>query len=163
MHITFRLRNTSFQTKEHCSRSTLLFGGATRYFAFGEYSLALRLTSELVDLRAANANRIPLRFACGAESVSCVARPKQKRYAMRHPVFRLRRIFARSPPDKRACRSPSGECEPDSAALRLRSRVRFVRSTTKTKTVRDAYRFCFGGATRNRTGDKGFADPCLTA
>ena len=23
--------------------------------------------------------------------------------------------------------------------------------------------FCFGGATRNRTGDEGFADPCLTA
>ena len=23
--------------------------------------------------------------------------------------------------------------------------------------------FHFGGATRNRTGDKGFADPCLTA
>ena len=23
--------------------------------------------------------------------------------------------------------------------------------------------FCFGGATRNRTGDKGFADLCLTA
>ena len=25
------------------------------------------------------------------------------------------------------------------------------------------YPFFFGGATRNRTGDKGFADPCLTA
>ena len=28
--------------------------------------------------------------------------------------FRLRRIFAHSPPDKRACRSTSGECEPNS-------------------------------------------------
>ena len=32
------------------------------------------------------------------------------------PEFRLRRIFAHSTPGKRACRSPSGECEPDSAA-----------------------------------------------
>ena len=30
----------------------------TRNFAFGENSLALRLTSELVDLRAAKPNRI---------------------------------------------------------------------------------------------------------
>ena len=30
---------------------------------------------------------------------------------------RLRREFARSPPDKRACRSPSGECEPLFAPL----------------------------------------------
>ena len=34
---------------------------ATRYFAEGEYLHALRLTSELVDLRAADANRIPRR------------------------------------------------------------------------------------------------------
>ena len=27
----------------------------------------------------------------------------------------------------------------------------------------DVFGACFGGATRNRTGDKGFADPCLTA
>ena len=27
----------------------------------------------------------------------------------------------------------------------------------------NGYPFFFGGATRNRTGDKGFADPCLTA
>ena len=31
------------------------------------------------------------------------------------PEFRLRRKFARSPPGKRACRSSSGECEPDPA------------------------------------------------
>ena len=35
----------------------------TRVLAFGEDSLALRLTSELVDLRAANANLILRRFA----------------------------------------------------------------------------------------------------
>ena len=33
-------------------------GGATRYFAFGEYTHVLRLTSELVDLRTGYANPI---------------------------------------------------------------------------------------------------------
>ena len=37
-------------------------GASTRVLAVGEDSHALRLTSELVDLRAANANLIPLRL-----------------------------------------------------------------------------------------------------
>lgn len=34
-------------------------------------------------------------------------------------ISRSARIFARSTPGKRACRSPSGECGPDSATLRF--------------------------------------------
>lgn len=33
----------------------------------------------------------------------------------------------------------------------------------KTKNTHKGCFLCFGGATRNRTGDEGFADPCLTA
>ena len=164
-------------------------------------------------------------------------------------ISRYARIFARSTPDKRACRSSSGECEPDSAApegraepdsfralfpefrlwriylalaageraprrssggyanriwcapkkrtikifsdispdhrgrekytrnfaplaarmLRTGSRalcargtVRFVRSTSK-KAGHLLVSCFFGGATRNRTGDRGVADLCLTA
>ena len=74
----------------------------------GEYPRALRLASELADLRAADADRIPLRASAGgARSDGGVVFPKRK-----HPI--------------------SG-C------------------------------FRFGGATRNRTGDEGFADLCLTA
>ena len=81
---------------------------ATRYFAEGEYLHALRLTSELVDLRAADANQIPCRGAARSRSDGgWIAYPKEK-----HP--------------KMGC-------------------------------------FSFGGATRNRTGDEGFADLCLTA
>lgn len=52
---------------------------ATRYFTKGEYLHALRLTSELVDLRAADANRIPCREG-GAEPVRWrgIAYPKEK-------------------------------------------------------------------------------------
>ena len=39
---------------------------ATRYFAEGEYLHALRLTSELVDLRAADANRLRAALRHGA-------------------------------------------------------------------------------------------------
>lgn len=35
--------------------------------------------------------------------------------------------------------------------------------TAKKNGYPNGYPFFFGGATRNRTGDKGFADPCLTA
>ena len=38
--------------------------------------------------------------------------------------FRLWRIFARSTPDKRACRSPSGECEPYASLCSTQSFVR---------------------------------------
>ena len=41
---------------------------------------------------------------------------------MIHGISRFARIFARSPPGKRACRSPSGECGPDSAACGDRAR-----------------------------------------
>ena len=41
--------------KKHAS---LFFISMQRYFAYGEYTLALRLTSELVDLRAGYAKRI---------------------------------------------------------------------------------------------------------
>ena len=43
--------------------------------------------------------------------------------SFRYRDTRLRRGFARSSPGKRACRSPSGECEPHSAALRLRNGI----------------------------------------
>ena len=50
--------------------------------------------------------------------------PKRKNHAdwrgggkKRAGEFRLWRIFARSTPDKRACRSPSGECELPQSAL----------------------------------------------
>jgi len=57
---------TSFAAGKHHSKnaplsvdkSAFFVGGATRYFAFGEYTLALRLVSELPDLRAGYANRI---------------------------------------------------------------------------------------------------------
>ena len=75
----------------HCNKFS-------EFRALREYSHALRLENaslreSLSDLRAANANRIPLRL---------------------------------------------WRAEPGP----------FVRSTSKTKTVRDAYRFCFGGTTR---------------
>ena len=41
---------------------------STRNFAFGEYSRALRLESELADLRAANANRFPCASRGGNDS-----------------------------------------------------------------------------------------------
>jgi hypothetical protein len=50
--------------------------------ACGENLLTLCLTSELVDLRAANANLIPRRFACGASFEATSAAAKQKS----HPI-----------------------------------------------------------------------------
>ena len=84
---------------------------ASRNFAFGEYSLALRLTSKLVDLRAA---------------MRTGSRAPRALYAM-HGAH-------------------SDEWE---------------ESPKKKAPARGA--FLFGGATRNRTGDQDFADPCLTA
>ena len=75
----------------------------------GEYPLALRLANEFADLRAADADRIPLR------------------------------------------------------AKRGRSPVRWRSGATKKRKHPGMGCFRFGGATRNRTGDEGFADLCLTA
>ena len=44
------------------------FGGATRNFTCGEETLALRLVSELPDLRAAIADRGTASIACNAPS-----------------------------------------------------------------------------------------------
>ena len=52
-------------------------------------------------------------------------------------------------------RHPDGDKSPigkSDSALCVQNKKHFLRSA-----------FCFGGATRNRTGDKGFADLCLTA
>ncbi len=75
-----------------------------RNFTYGEYSHTLRLTSELVELRAANANRILARWAS----------------------------------------------------------ARFENGDSSNKKAPDGC-FFVGGATRNRTGDRGVADLCLTA
>lgn len=42
----------------------------TQVFAYGEDSRALRLESKLFDLRRANVNWIPLRYAHGAQCKS---------------------------------------------------------------------------------------------
>ena len=58
-------------------KGLFLFG--TRILAYGEDSHTLRLTSELVDLRAANANLILCRFARRAslEATSAAANAKR--------------------------------------------------------------------------------------
>ena len=50
----------------------------TRIFAYGEDFHALRLMSQLPDLRAGNANLIPRRFARGASFEATVPQPTQK-------------------------------------------------------------------------------------
>ena len=57
---------------------------------------------------------------------------------------------------RRTCTRPAGRS-------RMGSALREANSPTKTKNTRLGV-FCFsGGTTRNRTGDEGFADLCLTA
>ena len=81
----------------------------TEFAAMRQYPRALRLASELADLRAADADRIPLRAKRGRS-------PARRRVA---------------PPTQKNTPADGG--------------------------------VCVGGATRNRTGDEGFADLCLTA
>ena len=79
-------------------------------------------------------------------------------------ISRNARRYPRPAPGKRACRSSGGVCELDSAANGGRAQFDCVRSTSKTKTpTRLGRGFRFGGATQNRTGDRGVADLCLTA
>ena len=55
------------------------------------------------------------------------------------------------------------KCEPDSARLARRAVSDGVVSASKKKRAPLRCSFLFGGATRNRTGDRGVADLCLTA
>ena len=89
------------------------------------YLLALRLASELADLRAANANRYP---GCRKRMRSFCITDEDSRYR--------------------------SNVEPDPAQ----------RWGWRLQRKKDTFRCpCVTGATRNRTGDKGFADLCLTA
>gem|GEM_PF-3162492 len=154
--------------------------GATRYFAFGEYSHALRLKSELFDLRAANANRFRR-----TKIIKTIKPPSAV------PVLHNRM----APPNKSP--HPVGATRyfafgEYSHALRLKSELFDLRAANanrfrRTKIIKTikppsavpvlhnrmappnksphpvGWRLLFGGATRNRTGDEGFADLCLTA
>ena len=64
-------------------------GIATRNFAFGEDSLALRLGSELPDRRAANADRDPASCACGVPTDVGSNSFKRKDTALRVVSFLL--------------------------------------------------------------------------
>ncbi len=128
---------------------------ATRYFAEGEYLHALRLTSELVDLRAADANRIPRRRAARSRSDGEMARHLGicRGASISHALPRFRQRIALCGGD--ANRIPCRE------AARSRSDGGGIAYPKEKHPILGC--FSFGGATRNRTGDEGFADLCLTA
>ena len=87
---------------------------------------------------------------------------------MKHPDCttlhsRGARKYPRPAPGVQAPQSSGGATEPDSLRVAQENAIRRARSTTKSKRApRLGCSFAFGGATRIRTGDKGFADPCLT-
>ena len=87
------------------------------------------LTTHRVVIHCARAASLPRRSVY-RRAGACSRRNRRGRRPRRPAVSaqgnRLRRKFARSPPDKRACRSPSGETEPHSASQAKRSVIRNI-------------------------------------
>ena len=76
---------------------------------------------------------------------------------------RFARKYPRPAPGVQAPRPSGGVTEPVSLRVAQENAIRRACSATKSKWApQSGCSFGFGGATRIRTGDKGFADPCLT-
>ena len=75
------------------NRLVLNFVQATQVFAIGEDTLALRLTSKLVDLRAGYVNRILLRRRRAERSSNRMTPPKKRKTAS-HEGYRATQVFA---------------------------------------------------------------------
>ena len=87
-----------------------------------------------------------------------------------HPEFHLRRIFARLllsrrgwRPRQPACISKNGTSKAPSPTKTASNANGGVAPPKRKKEHPDGCSSRFGGTTRNRTGDKGVADLCLTA
>ena len=81
----------------------------------------------------------------------------------RHPPFALRAKICTLAACEQAPRRLRGKTEPVSLRVAQENAIRRAYSAPKRKKSTQAGAlFAFGGATRIRTGDEGFADPCLT-
>ena len=88
-----------------------------------------------------------------------------------HHLRRSRNIIGRKPPSFATCRNIVHLCPPcggmmlpfGQMMLRASTQMMLCPADTNEKILKAMLSGFFGGATRNRTGDKGVADLCLTA
>ena len=162
------------KNKKHFVRSAIVFGTMCSAFAerdvhfvrdvsFGsDVRFAREYAEDITSLCAvALPNKRALLLQCKHNPTMMLPRPSRTSEA--YPEFRLRRIFARLAAYERARRALRRQMRTGFRFASLAEPGGALCGSTSNKKSTPWGAFLVGGATRNRTGDRGVADLCLTA